>query len=92
MGGYVAKTRSTKRANTEARNALKGLRSELKRLGKAVSKQIRAGSSKGPKKRSGSATRSGSVTTAAKRTSTKARTAAKKTTKAATKRAAPKAR
>jgi hypothetical protein len=37
----MAKPRGTKRPGSETPGALKGLQTELKRLGKAVSKQVR---------------------------------------------------
>jgi len=81
----MAKTKNAKRDSAEVKDALEGLKTELKRLGKAVSKQLRSGSSKGPKKKGG-------VSAAAKRTEAQAKTAAKKTTKAAKKHGASKAK
>jgi hypothetical protein len=83
----VAKTRSAKRANTEAKDALKGLRSELKRLTSALSKQIRSGSSK---KRRMSQAHIDSLSVAAKRAATKTQKSVGKTTKTVKKNAAPK--
>jgi hypothetical protein len=87
----VAKTRSSKHAETQARDALKGLRADLKRLGKSLSKQLRG--TKGKAKHGNRSAPSGDMTvTAAKRTKTSAHKTAAKTTKAAKKKVGAKSK
>jgi hypothetical protein len=71
------KTSSSKRADNETKKALKTLRTDLKRLGRAISKDLKAKTARHPGENGPTATKS-----SAKKAADKSSTSAKKRSKA----------